>query len=82
MITNFFLNTIYNLFIAPIIDTAPAYFPAEFHTYASILGSYTGGWSDLLPFSTLAICIGLIISVQLLVFAFHFLKWIIKLVRG
>jgi len=53
-------------------------FPSSVYTAVSSLGGYTGILQPLVPFSTLAQCVALIITVELLILSFKSLKWIIS----
>jgi hypothetical protein len=53
-------------------------FPAEASTAFTSLGGYLGIFSPILPLSTLATCVALVFTVELGIFAFKSIKWIIS----
>lgn len=53
-------------------------FPTEAQSAFTTLGGYLGVWSPILPITTLATCVGIIFSMELGIFAFKSIKWIIS----
>ena len=51
-------------------------FPSEVATAFSTLGGYVGMLDPLVPISTLATCISILIAMELIIFAFKTLTWI------
>jgi len=79
MILTAIINLAYTL-IHWLIQVFPAStgFPAEASTAFTSLGGYAGVFSPILPLSTLATCVGLVLSLELGIFAFKSIKWIIS----
>jgi len=77
MITTAFILMAYYLFgffleIFPI----SAGFPPEVGTAFQYLGGYVGMLDPLVPVDTLATTVGILIAVELILFAFKMLSWI------
>jgi len=53
-------------------------FPQGAHDAVSGLGGYFGMFAPILPMSTLATCVGLIFSVEIAIFGFKSIKWIVS----
>lgn len=53
-------------------------FPQDAHTAMSSLGGYMGIWSPILPIATLLVLVGLVFSVEIAIFGFKGVKWIIS----
>lgn len=53
-------------------------FPSAAHDAAKALGGYFGVLDPLVPISTLVSCVSLIVSVEVGLFGFRTLKWIIS----
>jgi len=53
-------------------------FPEEAHTAMTSLGGYLGIWSPILPIDTLLTVVTLTLSVEIGIFGFKTLKWIIS----
>jgi len=77
MIITGFMNISYWL-ISNTVDLLPAggLFPSAVHTSASSLGSYLGVLSPLLPISTLATVLRLVIGIELALYGWRTLKWL------
>lgn len=52
--------------------------PAEATTAFSSLGGYLGVWSPILPIETLATCVGIVLALEVGIFGFKTIKWIIS----
>jgi len=78
MIGDFFLSIVY-WFLSTIIGFIPAStgFPDVVYTSASTIGGYVGLLDPILPMGTLAAVITLIVSVEVGVFAFKTLRWVL-----
>lgn len=50
-------------------------FPSEVGSAFQYLGGYVGMLDPLIPIATLATCVGIILTVELLVFSFKILTW-------
>lgn len=79
MITNAFIDFAYFL-INGIINFIPHSegFPQAFHDAMSGLGGYVDIWSPVVPMSVLLTCITLVFSVEIGVFGFKTVKWVIS----
>jgi len=55
---------------------AAATFPADAHTAASALGGYLGILSPIAPISTLLTLVGLVLTIELSLFAFRSFRWV------
>jgi len=77
MIFDAFLQVIYGG-IAEIIQLFPlsAGYPTEVTTAFAYLGGYFGMLDPLVPTATLATCVALVLTYELLIFAFKMLQWI------
>lgn len=53
-------------------------FPAEATTAVTSLGGFIGVWSPILPLTTLATCVSLAFALELGIFSFKTIKWIIS----
>jgi hypothetical protein len=79
MITTAIITLAY-LLISSIIGLLPAGagFPTGFHTAITSLGGYLHILDPLVPISILLTCLSLIFSVEIAVFGFKTIKWIIS----
>jgi len=79
MITNAILNLAYAL-IAGVINLLPAStgFPSDVHTAMSGLGGYMAIWTPLIPVATLLTTIALVFSVEMGIFGFKTVKWVVS----
>lgn len=79
MIGDIFVNIAYWL-ASTIIGFFPTStgFPPEVHTAAVALGGYLGMLSPLVPIGTLATCVGIAFTVEIAVFGFRTLKWVVS----
>jgi len=77
MITDLFINFSY-IVINTIVNFFPisSGFGSEVATAFSSLGGYLGVWSPILPISTLATCVSLVLGIELSIFGFKSFKWI------
>jgi len=75
------LNLIYGL-IQSIIDIFPtgSTFPTEVHTAFSTLGSYVGLMDVFVPVSTMLWCLTLLFGIEIAIFGFKTLKWVISFI--
>lgn len=78
MIT-FLLDIIYN-FLQFIINLFPdgSGFPSGFHTAATTAGGYLKMIDELVPLSTLKTVLLLVFSVEIVIFTFKTLKWLLS----
>jgi len=53
-------------------------FPEEAHTAMITLGGYLGVWSPILPITTLTTVLTLVLGMEVGIFAFKTIKWIIS----
>jgi len=76
---DFILNTIYS-FLQFLINLFPVGtgFPAGFHTAVSALGGYLHILDPLVPISILLSCLTFIFSVEIAIFGWRTLKWILS----
>lgn len=83
MIGEFFLKIPY-FFLSWLTSLFPVSsgFPQEVHTAATALGGYLGILDPLVPIATLTTVVGIIFSVELGIFGFKTLKWLISHVPG
>jgi len=67
-------------FVSGLINLLPkgTGFPSEVHSAFSTLGSYTGILDVFIPLSTLLFCLTTIFSVELAIFGFKTVKWLIS----
>lgn len=79
MITNTFINIAYSG-LNWLIESLPnsTGFNSEIHTAFSTLGGYVGMLDVILPMTTLAACIGLVFSVEIGIFGFKTIKWVMS----
>lgn len=79
MITTAIINLAYFL-INGLISFFPVGtgFPSAAHDAAIALGGYLGILSPLIPTSTLLTCLTLVLTVELAIFGFKTLKWVIS----
>lgn len=79
MITDILITFAYTI-INAIINIFPTStgFSGDVNTAFTALGGYVGIWKSILPISTLATCLSLVIGIELSVFLFKTLKWIIS----
>jgi len=73
------LNAVYSFlqFLIGIIPTGGV-FPSEVHSAFSTLGSYVGIMDVFIPLSVLLYCLTAIFTVELAVFTFKTIKWLIS----
>lgn len=73
------LNLIYN-FLSFLISFFPAGsgFPASFHTATTALGGYLHILDPLVPINTMLTCLTLIFTVEIALFGFRTLKWVLS----
>lgn len=76
---NFIANTIFN-FLQYIIDLFPSStgFPSSFHTAVISLGGYLHILDPLVPINIMLTCLTLIFSVEVGIFGFKTLRWLIS----
>jgi len=79
MISDIFFNISFSV-IDWLLSLFPASsgFPSDVHTAAAGLGGYVGIWTPILPMETLITCIGIVFGVEMAVFGFKTVKWIIS----
>lgn len=79
MITEFLLQVPY-YFLNLLIGLFPASsgFPAEVVDSASYIGGFVTMFSPILPLATLLICLTIIVQIELAIFGFRSIKWIIS----
>jgi len=72
--------TIGSIVLGWIIELFPVSsgFGTEFHTAMQTLGGYLEIWKPILPISTLSSLLGLVIGVELAIFGFKTVKWIVS----
>lgn len=77
MITGAFINLAYLIldFIMGIFP-ASAGLPAEAHSAAVSIGGYLGIFSPIVPIATLLTCVTIVFSVEIGIFGFKTVKWI------
>lgn len=77
MITTFFiLIALFALNLTVSVFPTSSGFPAEVDTAIASLGGYVGILDPLVPISTMATIIGLIVGYELLIFAFKGFRWL------
>lgn len=83
MITEFFLKIPY-FFLSWLISVFPLStgFPVEVHEAATALGGYLGILDPLVPIETLTTVVGILFSVEIAIFGFKTLKWLMSHVPG
>lgn len=76
---DFFLSLIAN-FLHFIINLFPAGtgWPAGVHTAVVALGGYLGILDPLVPIATLTTCVALIFGVEIALFGFRTIKWVLS----
>jgi len=76
---NFIINQVYNFleFLINIFPTGSG-FPSEFHTAISSLGDYIHLLDPIVPISVLLACLGIIFSIEIAIFGFKTLKWVLS----
>lgn len=79
MITNAILQLAYFV-ISGVINLLPTStgFPSDVHTAMSGLGGYMAIWNPLVPVATMLTCLGIVFSVEIAVFGFKTVKWLIS----
>ena len=79
MILTGIINLAY-LLISGILLILPAggSFPTEAHEAMAGLGGYLGMWSPILPITVLVTCLTIVFSVEIGIFTFKSVKWIIS----
>jgi len=79
MIGDAFFSIVY-WFVGGIINWFPAStgFPPEALSSASTIGGYFGMFSPLISISTLLTCLTLVFGVEIAIFGFRSLKWVIS----
>jgi len=79
MIPNAILTIAYSI-LNWLIELLPAStgWPTEAHAAMSGLGGYMGVWSPVLPLTTLATVITVIFSVEIGIFGFKTVKWVMS----
>jgi len=77
--TSFLFTIAYN-FLSFLINHLPSggVFPTEVHSAFSTLGGYVGMFDVFVPISTLLYCLLLLFSVEIGVFAFKTIKWLVS----
>jgi len=53
-------------------------FPAASHSAFQYFGSYVGLLDPLVPVGTIFICVGIVFGIEILIFGFRGVKWIIS----
>jgi len=53
-------------------------FPTEAHTAVSYLGQYVKMLDPLIPTSTLLVCVGIVFGVEIGIFTFRTVKWLLS----
>lgn len=78
---NFLISQIYNL-IQAIINIFPSGtgFPTAFHTAMSSLGDYLHLLDPIIPIDILLSCLLIIFGVEIALFGFKTLKWILSFI--
>ena len=76
---NFIVSIVYN-FLAFLIGLFPTGqgFPTEVHSAFSTLGGYVGLLDPIIPIATMLWCLMLVFGVEIAIFGFKTLKWIIS----
>jgi len=79
MIGDIFLNFVY-VVVASLIGFLPQSqgFPETFHQAMLGIGGYFGMFSPLIPIDILLTCVTIIFTVEIAVFGFRTLKWVIS----
>jgi len=79
MITDLFMNFVYGMLVW-LINILPAStgFPPEVQNAFTTIGGYTKIFDPLIPWATMATCVALAFSVEIAIFGFKTLKWIIS----
>jgi len=79
MIGDLFLKIVY-WFANGIVNLLPlgTGFPPEAHAAASYLGGFFGMFDALIPMPTLLTVVGIVFTVEIAVFGFRTLKWVIS----
>lgn len=77
MITDALINLAYSV-VSGIINLFPAggTFPAEVHTASTAIGQYFTLLSPIIPISTVATVISLIFTIEIAIFSFKTLRWL------
>jgi len=77
MITNAIITSAYYIlgFFVTLFPLSSG-FPAEVSAAFTYLGSYVGMLDPLVPVTTLATCVAILITIELLIFSFRILSWI------
>lgn len=78
---NFLFDQLYN-FLQFIINFLPSGspFPEQVHSAFATLGSYLGLIDVFIPISTMLWCLLLVFGVQIAIFGFKTIKWIISFI--
>jgi len=79
MIVNAIIFTAYTVisFIVGLFPLSTG-FPQAAHTAMTTLGGYMGVWSPILPLATLLTVVTLVLSVEVGIFGFKTIKWVVS----
>jgi len=79
MITTAFIDLAYAV-LSGLISILPAggVLPTAVHTATTTLGGYLGALDPILPISTLATTVGIAFAVELGIYGFRTLKWVLS----
>ena len=79
MITSAFLNFSFYIlnWVIQIFPTSSG-FSASIHSAFQTLGGYVGMFTGLLPYGTLTIVMGIVIVVEIIIWGWKTIKWIIS----
>jgi len=82
MITGFLISTFAG-FVGFLIGLLPTIaFPTQIATSIALIMGYVNAMNWLFPVSTLITCLGIVITFEIGVFSFKFIRWLIHLIRG
>jgi len=79
MIPNAIIQIAYSVlsWLIGILPTSTG-FPQQAHDAMAGLGGYLTMWSPILPIATLLTCLGIVFGVEIGIFSFKGIKWIIS----
>ena len=78
IITAFLQIVTYLMGIALSIFPDAGGLPSDVHSGATIIGGYARTLDGILPFNTLFTVVSIVVSIELLIFAFKSFKWLIS----
>ena len=79
MILDFIVGVLFT-FVEGVLGLLPTYTPPDFASLGGSLGQALASANQLFPIATVGACIGLIVALQLFVFAWHAVVFVYELI--